>query len=592
MPWFALALGLGLAALEWRRPRPGARLARCAAVLLAAVALALLARPRALPESKVTAASLWTAGAAEARGGPGPHFALPDATVRPAEALVVPDIGALRRLHPRLRTLHLHGAGFTSAEAGRLRGLQLVHHPPPDTPAPPGFRALEASLPALVGQPFELRGQAHGPGAELRVQLEFPGAPAQSVAVGPAGRFELRTPPLAAAGRLLASLVLLDGTRELAREPLGIPVVAPLLPRVLALTQAPQLDLARLQAWYAELGGEFALQTLLSRQRTRASAVGGAAADFAELNASVLDGFDVVLLDPARLAALAGAERAALDAAVRERGLGLLLLGPASAAEALAPWKTEPLPPVETGPAERLVRPRWADRALAGQTPLPAWPLQLSLAPAQRPLLTDVQDRPLAAMQAHGRGRLGLTLVRETWRWPQANEPAAFADYWSGVLQRLARPRPMPPHWAVEGLPAVGQPVVLTWHGVDSTPPRAPRVESPVDAPAIELAPAQDQQDPTRWTSVYWPAAEGWHRVTAGEHAVARDFHVTAPSSWSGVRALQRLDTTRQLAAASSDSAAAIPAEPASRAVPTGWLIALLFSALSFLWIEARLARE
>lgn len=588
MSWLALLLGAALAILEWRRADRRRRALRVLATLATAAALAALSRPQPLPESPLESAVLWTRGADPRESHPDwDAFVLTEGGRTPPGAMPVPDLGTLRRLHPRLRHLEIRGEGLEPGEATRLAGLGVGVLPAPAA-AQPGFVALDHPRQVALGQAWTLQGRVETCGQEgLRVRLWGPDGASTELPLQDRA-FQVRVPPAPAAGRFVWQLSLQAGDRELTREEFGIAIVPSDLPRVLVLESSPRLDTARLKRWYASLGGSLAAHTQIARQRSRGSELGESKADFAELSAALLAEFDVVISGARTLAALPSAERTVLEAAVRDHGLGLLLLDPASEYPTVSPWQLEPVATAEPGSNERQVRPRWPDRAFEGSESLPAPAAAVRLTSTQRLLLQDAQGRAVAASTALGRGRLGITLLRETWRWLQADEPAAFAAYWSALLTDLARSIPAGGTWNIESehgpiLP-IHQPLRLVWRSVDASPPPPAEVTAP-DGVTTKLALAQHARHPARWWAPYWPTASGWHRLTGAAGGPVLDFRSDSSAAWPLLRAQTRRDAAAQAAVALRAPSARGPSNRSGH----GWFAALAFACLSFLWIESRL---
>ena len=631
----AAIIAAGILALEeWRRPDRRRLLWRIAATLLAVSALALLGlRParrasRAAPDTRDAEASLYTPGGRPLPAATRMRFTLPlPGIAAPLDAVVLPDVAALRRFFPRVGTLHVYGDGLEPFDLDALRGVRVVFHPPAQ-PAPPAITFLRCPRELPLGAPLELQGRVDGlpPGETAALTLVGPDGSTTEAATFPAGRdgsaaFTVRAPAPPTVGRFDWRLRLTRGGTP--GDPLGVAVVRPALPRVLVLEATPRFDTSALRRWFEEAGGTLAARTQIGKDLYRffgpATGNGGAPREFTAIDGPFLAGYDLVLADGRSLLALKDPERAAVAAAVSNGGLGVLTLAddavlPAagaaapgaakSPAAALLPWTLRPVsggsgddPAAEN--ADRSVRLRWPGMTLPMNAPAEATPWEIALQPTQHPLIHDDQGRTVAAAAPQGQGNLALTLVRETGRWNRAADPAAFAAYWSHLFSELARRDDADGRWSLAdgeaGPVRVDEPLELVWQGTSVTS-FPPAVVTDATGASATLPCIQDAAEPGRWQATFWPRRPGWHRVTGGtgqSAAAPFDFYVAAPGDWPALVAARRRQATARFAAESASAAGALAVTvSAVEPVPiaAGWWFGLFLLGAGGLWVERRLA--
>jgi hypothetical protein len=417
-----------------------------------------------------------------------------------------------------------------------------------------------------LGDPFTVLGTAARPGG--RVRLTGPGGPADSGATDGDGRFRVTATPRAA-GRHLYVLAS-DGA---APETLGVHVSPPAPPRVLVVAAAPSFETRALRDWLAGAGGIVAVRAAVSRDRWHTEFVNREATALVPLSARVLAQFDVVVTDDRTLADLPVPERAALERAVRESGLGLVV------ASSLIPhppsltrgFVTSPIPDL----GARSVRP-----VLAGApTPRVAVPAAAAALEDRFAVETVVRDATgVGIVQAapRGAGTIALSLVDGTSRWLRAGEPEVYAAFWTRVLRRAARGAVV---WRAADAPhAVDRPVRLSGTAGDA----AVIVTAPSGArDSVYVVP--DPLDPTRAHGTYWPREPGWHDVAGAA------FHVRGPDAWAGVAAAARLAATaRAVARAPLPGPRSGPPGHERRPLPLGWAFVLFVLATGYLWASRR----
>jgi hypothetical protein len=431
-----------------------------------------------------------------------------------------------------------------------------------------------------LGEPVTVAGTI-GPGR--RVKLAGPGGPSDSTSAGPDGRFRMADLPRNA-GRYLYVLEA-DGA---APETLGVHVTPPVPPRVLVIAGAPSFEARALREWLARGGGVVAVRTAVSRERWHTQFINREPTALVPLTGSVLDQFDVAVTDARTLADLPAREQATLERAIRETGLGLVVIGtgdagrgttrrdasPASAiphpSSLLTRFVTTPIP--ELG--ERSVRPVLAGIATP-QVAVPAEAAALRDGFAVETVLRDGAGVGIVQAAPRGAGTVALSLVDGTSRWLRAGEPGVYASYWSRVLRRTAR---APVAWRAADAPrVVDRPVILTGP--------ADRDVLLVVAPSgarDSVYVAADPLDPARARGTYWPRDAGWHE------AAGAVFHVRGAGAWAGVDAGERVAATARAIARAPLAAAAPPAREERRPVPLTWAFVLFVLATGYLWMSRR----
>ncbi len=550
-----------------------------------------LARPMPAPAT-ATAAVLWTSGdvAEGRRAADGvPEFALATAEA-PAGVPRIPDVAGLRRRLPQLRRLEVKGDGLAEADLAATRGLEVRWQRPESPPARPVLRGLGAPRTLARGDRLAVHGVAAGlpPGGSTAVALTSPdGAVATAtVTAGADGTaaFAVQSAAAAATGRFEWTLrVGADGEAAT----IGVAVVERERPRVLLLQASPAPEFARLQQWLADEGAPVAARIRVSAERFRFVAANGAPAEFAALDAAVFAAFDAVVSTEAAVAELPPAEAAALAGAVAQGGLGLLVVGEAAAARAesgLLPWAVPALP-ADAG--MRLARLRLApglalgDAVAVGESELPELP-------TARTVVADPQGRILAAVRPRGAGRLGRSVMADTWRWVLAGQGETHAQVWRELLAAVARPAAVARgSWDLADAAPVfaGEAVRLRWRGPAAEIPRAVNVETGADSDGVKVG-VTASADGREAAAVFRPERAGWHRIGATAADGGCDLYVYPAEALAEFRAERRREA---MAARAGEAAGAAAGGPEDARGNGPWLPAALFLlAAGWLWFRER----
>ena len=555
----AALAGLVLCLLEVRRADRRHLVARIAATLTALASLVALALEPALPRRVANArAVLVTEGVSVTAA----RRIADSVGAREILALdqAIGDLAALRRRYPDLAELVVTGWGLSAADLARAGNLRVSFVPAPL----PGVRSVEWPSRIVLGEAVAVRGEAD-PGSWLHLAAHGAADSAQAAADG---IFELRFTPQAAGLQtfeLRSAGVVDSGVVDVrTRRP----------PAVLVVEGTPGFELAHFRRWLARRGGKVAARTTVSRGRVRTTALNGAPTPSRELSPALLHEFEVVVMDGAAAHTLSGRELDALREAVRRDGLGLLFAGSAPRLDGL------PVPRSSPRSGARAVRIRRSGSSqLSPTVTAEAWTPVAGQAGSV--FLEDIAGGAVAAWEASGAGRIGVSAIRNPSRWLLEGDQVAYDRYWTTILASLERPRARwrsPPALPVE----TGQPFSLAWPGrLDTVMIRG--------AGTIDTIFPTADADSLAWSATWWPRAPGDFRAEGpGDTLLVR---AVVPGSWRAARAAERMRATALHAAldprapGSADAGAAAPIAP--------WIFMVLFTgAAGWLWWERRRLAE
>ena len=512
-----------------------------------------------------------------------PRVALPEA---PAMESVerVPDLATALRRHPELHTLHVVGDGLEARDRDAVGARSLAFSP---SALPRGVVELAAVDVVAPGDDFIAGGRVHGMPQATVVLRDPAGQRIDAATLDAQGRFRLR-----GIARLLGPaqfrVEVLD-VRGAVADAASLPVwtQAAAAPRVWALAGAPNAEWKYLRRWATDVGMPMHLQVSLG---------GGLQLGDAPLpmTADTLRRFDLVVLDARSAAGLGDGQRAALTAAVRDGGLGVLVRADGPLPASVQRWLG--IAVVGSDEVElRLPRPApdddaWRARRGAGTEDRPvdtdAVPAGLPLlarraarAPAADtvPLLRDAAGTPVAWWHAVGRGRIGLWTPTDTYALVLSGHPETHAALWSQAFGTLARAGTQALA-AVPGDARAGIRTSLCGIADDA------RIVAP-DGSTTQL-----QRDPATGAARcagFWSRIPGWHQLTTGESTTP--FFVRRADD---ARALHVADlhaqTTRRVTMAGSSTTPA--AADGARGPAWPWFLAWLCASALLWWLERRRA--
>jgi hypothetical protein len=485
----AAVAAVALVRIEWRRPGRLRRSRALAAAAAVGCLLLIALRPSRVASLGTVTATIVTRGAVSPGDGHGPAY---DLGVTVPRATSVPDLGWVARHRPVPAVLRIVGWGLDEEQwpndlgAPLPFGVEAVLAPPPA-----GIVSITWPGSLTLGEEAVVRGRVRAGAAPTRIILADASGPLDSVrGSGQEFAFTLRARPRAT-GEWRPTLSL-DPARGVASESLAIDV-RPAPPfRVLLVESSPSFDTRFLRDWLAGQGATVETRARVGRGRSRITAVNAPARD--RLSDTVLGAADVVVLRGAPGAALARDERAALDRAVRERGLGLVVVV-ADTASVAARFGSEVL-------------------------------------------IRDTSGAPTAVVEPAGSGMVARTSVANSAAWRLRGDSTGYGAFWARVLGAVRRPSDGVIAIAGSGPHFTGRPTAVVARAV--APVHAVTVEragDPMDT--VFLAPTSGDSATRR--GVFWPRAPGWYRF--GGSAGAGLF-VYDTARWVALQARQRNEAT------------------------------------------------
>ncbi|MGH8084849.1 MAG: hypothetical protein ACREPV_06200 [Lysobacter sp.] len=578
----ALAVLLGSVRALWRQRRLPAteryhtwRVAMLLAAQAASAALLYFTLfPPPQPREAGTLVVLTArAGEVAPQGMPGERVvALPEARTgvdsRPGAARF-PDLASALRRHPATRHIRVIGAGLVARDREAARGRSLDFRP---APLPSGLTELQAPMQVPAGRRFTVAGRAAQPGAGTAELRDPAGQRVDRIALDGEGRFELHA-STRNAGLASYRLQVRNARGEIITDmavPLEVTPAHALKVRILA--GAPNPDLKFLRRWALDTGLELDTRINLGAGLQIGSAPTG-------FDAAALDKLDLLVLDNRSWRALDSGQRVALDAAI-EHGLGLLLRlsGPLTAADrkrlqGLGITASTDGAPRQTRLGGDLVGAADAADALPTVTDNA---LRLTTADAVV-LLADATGTPLTIWRAHGRGRVGVTALSDSYRLVLAGHGDAHGDIWSEAFTTLARSPSSASQQATIDAATPHQRSVICAIG-DSA-----HVVSPGGASvALHVDPASGAGR----CAGFWATTTGWHRLREDERT--QPFLVPDSGETPSLTAHALREATLALVVASPTIHAGMPGKrhPSQPGHRWPWLLAWLLLTTALWWFE------
>lgn len=575
----ALAVLLGSARALWVRTRhtetSRPRVWRTIVLLLAQLASAVLLYfalfPPPVPHEAGTLVVL-TARADEvaAPGAAGDRVvALPEAgksTLTGAER--VPDLASALRKYPATQRIRILGAGLVARDRDAARGREVDFRA---APLPAGLSELQSPERVSAGRRFAVSGRAEaiaGGSAELRDPAD---RQVDRSALDDDGRFELHA-TARSAGLTMYRLLLLDSEgNPVDGATLPLEVAPPRSLKVLVLAGGPSPELKFLRRWALDAGAEIDTRISLGA----GTHVGTPATGF---DAATLDRFDLLVLDERSWAALNSRQRDALTAAI-DRGLGLLLRVAGPVGDSDRKRLAELGFSVASKSPDRQVR-LGGELVGAGDAvdALPTLTRSVRLEAADGiALLADGTGDPLGFWVAHGRGRIGVSPLVDSYRLVSAGREDVHGEIWSDAFTTLARAGAATVSPVNFDLAVPNQRSVICGIGDRE------RVVSPEGASVmLHVDPASGEA----LCAGFWATTPGWHQLRDDERT--QPFLIPDAEQTPGISAHALRDATLALAAGDSASRGGtfMQHESSQPGPRWPWFLAWLLLTAALWWLE------
>jgi hypothetical protein len=362
---------------------------------------------------------------------------------------------------------------------------------------------------------------------------------------------------------------------------------------------APSFETRALKAYAAAAGHRLRFQSFISKGKSVRQSANLSDDEDSTFSPAVLAGQDLLIIDGRSLAGLPATHRQWLQDAVGE-GLGLLIMADSDLlknfsqldSNLLSGFNLAPLTGVELMVVPRLLKggPRnW-------QQPVIAAGMELSADDADV-LMDDGYGRSLVLKRASGLGHVSISLVGHVHSWLTAGHRADWGDYWSAMIEPLARqrdgsyllPAPETGLFRVNRRVAVcafspGQDlsVTITPENLENQPTR------------LELELAVDNLNSPRRCAWFWPEASGWHllELSAGgaENPLDRQaIYVFRDDQWTAEQRELRVVATRAKASGSNAEPSATSVKRTTAPLDVFWPWLILVLSATLLWLERKL---
>lgn len=492
---------------------------------------------------------------------------------------LLPDLSYFLKSQPDLNHLNIYGYGLSATQLSGLKDYQFSFHPSAE---PEGLISGNWNSRLSDAEELTLQGIYHQNGAlPVKLFLQGLGANLDSVTIKTKGKhtFSLKGRPKQS-GRAVYHLIALQGRDTLANEPVPVQVypAAPL--KVLMLAAYPDFEYKFLKDWLFEKKYPVIFRSRISKDKYSTDFLNAEKSNVNKVTAALLGKVDVLILDEDELAALSGAELAAINTAV-DGGLGLFLrLTGLKASSAIsrsfsryeAPGLKKKSLTIGFPGEERLFQPLPFEQVLF-----------LKPGINDQPLVLENTRKVLVNSRISGMGKVVAALVPATYHWLLNGQAADYSAFWSEIMTHTARKTYLPESWVMEpAKPMARQRLNIT---VDqATANRA----ALIGLNGSRLSPLQNPELPFQWQATGWAREEGWNRMNI--NGKTEFFYVYREKDWKAENQAVRLQVTSAFLKEQEEVRKSLETSVLiEKQVSLWWFFVPFLIAVTFLWYETKL---
>ena len=441
---------------------------------------------------------------------------------------------------------------------------------------PEGIVRLKFNSENFVGDRLELSGQYNAPKTGNRLVLQGPvGKGIDSVLLPGTSQthFTLST-PLKAIGKFVYNIVEKDTAGHIVnKEPLAIKVKENTVLDILFLNAYPTFETRNLKNYLGNMGHKVLVRSQITKDRYKYEYINKTKSSGFVFNNKELSNYDLLIIDYPTYGSLSGSQQKAVERAVAEEGLGLIV----QPAERLF-QRTDRL-------FSNLFLNDNATEILVKEQPgfnLTKFPYQFK-ASALLSSTFEIQNKPIAAYRNFGKGRVGTILLRDTYRLRLKGKALYYQTIWASLISGISKKKLVDTAWKLSAQPVYrDRPLHFTlWNAHDS-----PGVITAEDW-AIPLV--QDLDIKERWSGRVHPSTLGWNQLLlTGDSTAVKDFYVVDSSRWKSLNGYNTILANKRHFRSLEQTARQ---RTVNSIIPPVWFYLLFLVGMTYLWLEPKFGR-
>jgi hypothetical protein len=474
---------------------------------------------------------------------------------------------------PELKTskqIFVLGRGISDFDLYQFDDLPVTYLPG-DTLA--GIVKLNYNHESRVGNSLRVQGRFLKPKSGSQLILEDAGGTGIDSLVFTSEKnknFSLET-ELKVFGNYVFNITEKDSLGEvLSRNTLPIRIAKEEALRVLILNSYPTFEIKYLKNFLAESGHELVVKNRITAGRFKFEFFSTENTRLGSLNEKKLEDFDLLISDAGALRNLSSSETSALQNSIRETGLGLFMLEEANTLNSLVDFSVFELERVSGTETEIDNLP---EVSIAKQ------PFKLKEAVGLEEIHNS-NSGILSGYKRLGQGRVGTTLLENTWQLQLEGRQEAYQQIWSQLVEQISKRTSVAASWEARTDFAFKD---QAFEFQLRTSVENPRVRDENE----HLIPLkQDLNNSELWTGKTYPQKTGWQELKIEQDTSVFNYFVYKAEDW---QALQSYRTSEENKRFFQQEIVEEKSVKMPIAVNPLWFFGIFLISMGGLWLEPKL---
>jgi len=479
------------------------------------------------------------------------------------------------KILPELKTskqIFLLGSGIRNYDLYQFENLPVTYFPGDSAE---GIIKLNYDQENRLGDKLQVKGRFLDPKPGNRLVLQDAGGnPVDSINFSSKEHknFNLAT-ELKVAGNYVFNLTEKDSLgRIIDSNPLPVEVEEDKSLRILILNSFPTFEIKYLKNFLAESGHEVVVKNRITAGRFKFEFFNTERTNLGRLNTKNLEDFDLLILDAGAIRNLSSTETSTLQNSIREEGLGLFILGEANALNSLKDFSVfKP----ERGLNTEIILDNFPGISLEKQ------PYQIM----EEFGLEEIHGSNSSILSAYkrlGQGRIGTTLLENTWQLQLEGKHEVYQEIWSELVDELSKRTFLTVSWKPET------------RFLFKDEPFDFHLRTSVEDPGVSdenghLIPLkQDLINQELWSGKTYPRDTGWQELKLIQDSTSTfNYFVHETDHWQALISHRTQQQNRRFFQQRLDQENKEMKSPV--AIAPLWFFGLFLVAMAGLWLEPKL---
>jgi hypothetical protein len=374
-------------------------------------------------------------------------------------------------------------------------------------------------------------------------------------------------------GNFLFNLIEKDSIGNIiSTDPVPVTILEQVPLKIMIINGSPTFEIKYLKNFLADAGHEVVVRSRLTKSRYKYeyfNLITKPSVSFSEKN---LEQFDLIILDAVSTRNLSDSALNTLESSISTNGLGLFIQPDPQYLRG-SPTRT-PFNFLSNKIIETSIEERSAVK-------ISKYPYQFKTEPRIEIMLRSNSEL-LAAYKRQGRGRIGTSLLQNTYELVLNGQTDTYAYLWKSIIKSLSKREVPSSEWNSKTLIAYKDqpfkfqlrtnfetPVIYTNDGVNIPMRRH-----------IDIA--------TLWEGTTFPKATGWRTHSLEQDSsMVFNYYVTDSTNWQSVNAFNDIQANKRYFSEKDSINAGL--NKASEPINPIWFYLVFILGMGFLWLEPKL---